>query len=504
MELPHRYGNYVLHEKIAVGGMGEVFRASFAGLAGFERSCAVKRILPHLSDDREFIERLIAEAKIAVQLSHRNIVQVYELGRVGEQYFIALEWIDGLDLATIHARSKAKSEPLPLALELFAVLEVARAVDYAHRQGIVHRDISPQNVLVSVDGGVKLGDFGIAVAAGIARSIATGTGAVLGKRRYMSPEQRKGRTVDARTDVYALGALLYEAVAGFAPDPDVAVEPLSRVVGQVPEALTLLARDALAVSPEERLPSASVFSARLDECCQRLALGPDAVRDPAPELGRRVRRLAAETPTAPERSISARLRDAMRPGVSTGTGEVTEATGTASVSVSLPDPAEAVTIVGRGERPSATRTTAGSENPFRRRLGHLPIGLALAAAGIAVAIGTVRDRPPHSGAPLSATPSATIAAGARPARPSGTPRSGGERTAAVRKRGIPAIVTLRADDGATVYVDGKKIGRAPVGRRKLHAGEHRFAVVHPRHGRRERSVTLTPGERATVDLRTKP
>src|SRR5687768_6990697 len=133
--------------------MGEIFRANYAGLAGFERPCAIKRILPHLSDDEEFVDRLISEAMIAVQLSHANIVQVYELGKIENEYFIAMEWVDGPDLSTLVVRAKAKDIVMPLAIAVHVAHEVARAIDYAHRKSdgegrslqIVHRDISPQN-----------------------------------------------------------------------------------------------------------------------------------------------------------------------------------------------------------------------------------------------------------------------------------------------------------------------------------------------------------------------
>src|SRR5687768_16599117 len=234
--------------------MGEIFRAKYAGLAGFERGCAIKRILPHLSDDPEFVDRLISEAMIAVQLSHASIVQVYELGKIENEYFIAMEWVDGPDLSTLQVRAKAKDILMPLPLAIHVVHEVARALDHAHRKmdaegknlQIVHRDISPQNVMLTMDGAVKLGDFGIARAGGIARRFATGMGAVLGKRRYMSPEQRRGENVDARTDVYALGALLFEGVTGNAPDPDGPIPLMSTLAKDVPPDLDALGAKTLA------------------------------------------------------------------------------------------------------------------------------------------------------------------------------------------------------------------------------------------------------------------
>lgn len=353
--------------------MGEIFRAKYAGLAGFERLCAIKRILPHLSDDPEFVDRLISEAMIAVQLSHANIVQVYELGKIENEYFIAMEWVDGPDLSTLQVRAKAKDIAWPLPLAIHVVHEIARAVDHAHRKQdgdgknlqIVHRDISPQNVMLTLDGAAKLGDFGIARAGGIARRFATGMGAVLGKRRYMSPEQRRGENVDARTDVYALGALLYEGVTGNPPEPDGPIPPMSALVKDVPADLDGLAAKALAFDPNERIATAAALVEGLDRIFVRMASVPGAVRDPGPELGRFVRKVCPPGEKVPQkRSLTSRIRAAMRPGAQTrapraGTPGLTEtprapeaaAGGTASpaaapiASMELPHGADGVTLV---------------------------------------------------------------------------------------------------------------------------------------------------------------
>ena len=304
--------------------MGEIFRAKYAGLAGFERPCAIKRILPHLSDDEEFADRLINEAKIAVQLSHGNIVQIYELGKIESEYFIAMEWVDGPDLSTLQVRARAKDLPMPVALAVHVIHEVARALDHAHRKadaegrplGIVHRDVSPQNVMLSIDGAVKLGDFGIARAGGIARKFATGMGAVLGKRRYMSPEQRRGDPVDSRTDIYALGALLYEVITGEPPDPDSPAPPLATRVPDLPEELDELCASALEPDPAKRMREATALVEGLERVFLRMAALPGAIRDPSLELGRYVQRVCPPGEKRPQRrSLTARMRDAMRPGL---------------------------------------------------------------------------------------------------------------------------------------------------------------------------------------------
>lgn len=375
MELPQRYGHYVLLERIAVGGMGEIFRASYAGLAGFERPCAIKRILPHLSDDPEFVDRLISEAMIAVQLSHANIVQIYELGKIENEYFIAMEWVDGPDLSTLQVRAKAKDIAWPLPLAIHVVHEIARAVDHAHRKTdadgkdlqIVHRDISPQNVMLTIDGAVKLGDFGIARAGGIARRFVTGMGAVLGKRRYMSPEQRRGENVDARTDVYALGALLYEGVTGGSPEPDGPIPPMSTLAKDVTPELDALCAKALAQDPKDRLASAADLVEGLERVFVRMASQPGAIRDPGPELGRFVRKICPPGEKLPQkRSLTSRIRAAMRPGAQsraalTETPARTAAEGNGTTpsapsviaSLEIPHGADGVTLVRSAVIPAA-------------------------------------------------------------------------------------------------------------------------------------------------------
>ncbi len=215
---PRQFGDYHLLEKIATGGMAEVYRARAVGLAGFEKILVIKKVLPSLANDDEFIALFIDEAKIAVQLLHVNIVQVFELGEVNGQYFMALEYVHGLDLARLVSRAKNRG-PFPLPLALFLTAEVLKALSFAHErhdeQGtplhIVHCDISPQNVLVSFSGEVKITDFGISRAAFQAKSLHD---VIRGKYAYMSPEQVDGRGLDGRSDIFSLGIVLFELLTG--------------------------------------------------------------------------------------------------------------------------------------------------------------------------------------------------------------------------------------------------------------------------------------------------
>ncbi len=213
-------GDYVLLERISTGGMAEIYKAKKRGVEGFEKIVALKKILPHLAQDEEFITMFIDEAKLASKLTHPNIVQIYELGKINDSYFIAMEYVHGKDLRTIMKRLKKEGREFPIDLAAYIALKMCEALDYAHRKvgedgkplNIVHRDVSPQNILISYDGEIKLVDFGVAKAS--IRAHQTMAGSLKGKLLYMSPEQASGRKVDHRSDIFGLGTVLYEMVTG--------------------------------------------------------------------------------------------------------------------------------------------------------------------------------------------------------------------------------------------------------------------------------------------------
>lgn len=215
-----QFGKYFILEKLAVGGMAEIYKAKTYGAEGFEKLLAIKRILPHAAEDKDFINMLVDEAKLSVVLSHANIVQVFDLGKVGNDYFISMEFIHGVNLRDVLYRLREQNKKLPMELAAYVASEVSKGLDYAHRKtdsnnqplGIVHRDISPQNILISYEGEVKIVDFGIAKAAmNISHTMA---GILKGKIAYMSPEQAMGKTIDGRTDLFSLGIVLYECLTG--------------------------------------------------------------------------------------------------------------------------------------------------------------------------------------------------------------------------------------------------------------------------------------------------
>ncbi len=267
---PIPFGKYLLLDRVNIGGMAEVWRAKTFGAGGFERLVAIKRILPNIAEDEEFITMFIDEAKITVQLNHANIAQVYELSHIANSYFIAMEYVSGKDMRGVFDRCRKRGEPAPIPLTCYAIAQCCEGLDYAHRakdrQGrdmnIVHRDVSPQNALISYDGEVKVIDFGIAKAAG--KATKTQAGILKGKFGYMSPEQIRGLPLDRRSDVFAIGVCLYEMLTGerlFVGDSDfsvlekvrkVEVLPPSHFNRKIPEQLEKIVMKSLAKDVDDR------------------------------------------------------------------------------------------------------------------------------------------------------------------------------------------------------------------------------------------------------------
>ena len=220
MNYPVVFGKYLLVDGVNVGGMAEVFKGKTFGVQGFERILAIKRILPNMAEDEEFINMFVDEARIAVQLSHSNIVQIYELGKFNEQYYIAMEYVSGRDLRQILDFFKKTKVLVPQNAACYIISKICEGLDYAHRKNdpsgkplnFIHRDVSPQNILLSFDGDIKITDFGIAKAED--RASKTQAGVLKGKFGYMSPEQVRGLVIDRRSDIFAVGILLYEMVTG--------------------------------------------------------------------------------------------------------------------------------------------------------------------------------------------------------------------------------------------------------------------------------------------------
>ncbi len=275
------FGKYVLLERISVGGMAEVFKAKTFGVEGFARVIAVKRILPSMAEDSDFITMFIDEANIAGQLAHANVCQIFELGKIDESHYIAMEFIWGKDLLQAQNRFRKLRQVMPSAMAAFIIGKMCEGIDYAHKKrgpggvplDIVHRDISPQNVLVSYEGEVKVIDFGIAKAA--TRSSRTQAGVLKGKFGYMSPEQVRGQPIDRRSDIFSIGTVFHELLTGerlFVAESDFStlekirkaeIPPPTTVNQDIPVELERIVMRALTVSPDDRYQWASEMQADL-------------------------------------------------------------------------------------------------------------------------------------------------------------------------------------------------------------------------------------------------
>lgn len=311
-----RFGKYTLVERIAVGGMAEVFKARAPGL---RRPVVVKQILPQHARDAQFVEMFIEEAKLSVMLTHANIVSVYELGRIDDTYFLVMEHVHGRDLADVLQAGAERGFPMEPELAAFVAQQACAGLDYAHRRtdsrgralGVVHRDLSPPNLLLSFEGDVKITDFGIAKAAD--RLTRTEAGVVRGTAGYMSPEQAAGLDVDARADVFSVGVLLWEMLthnrlfvekseliklrAGQRP----AVEAPSRLAARVPSDLDAIVMRALAPNPDDRYASAGELGLALGRwtSTRRVAATPHSLAAYLRTLFRDELASARDTPTPP-------------------------------------------------------------------------------------------------------------------------------------------------------------------------------------------------------------
>jgi CheY-like chemotaxis protein len=456
------FGDYTLIRRIAVGGMAEVWQARRRGVEGFQKTVAIKKILSHLTGSSDFVSMFIDEAKLAAQLNHNNIIQIYDLGKVGEGFFIAMEHVDGMDVRTILGQAQAKGRPLPMRLALLIASSVARALDYAHRKrdfdnqalGLVHRDVSPQNVLISHEGEIKLCDFGIVKA--VAKASTTQMGALKGKLQYMSPEQAWGKTVDARSDIFSLGSVTFEMLTGtrlFTGDSEIGVLDAVRecrvrspreLAPGVPDEVDRIVRRALAKDPEERYQTAG----EMDEDLKDVIVGLKPMPSQA-ELAAYLEELAA-APELDESEAAAR--------------EVSAAAVSAALQSSPPAPQGALRDLpadpaARAETPSFTCPAASAEGAGppsaapvpdaaprgrRERRGRGPLVKLLIAAVLVAAVSAAvyfalkaADR-----GRMAESPAAPVTGPELPAQDAGTPEGGPAEPAAPAAEPTPAAEEL--------------------------------------------------------------
>jgi serine/threonine protein kinase len=273
--LPARIGNYEVLERLAVGGMAEVYLGRSTGAAGFEKLVAIKRVRPHLARVPSFVEMFLDEARIAAKLNHSNIVQIFDLGEADDTYYIAMEYVPGVSLSELHHHFENHQSRASGPLAAMIMMNVCLALDHAHTKrdsdgsplNIIHRDVSPSNVVVSFEGEIKLIDFGIVKAR--LRLHHTQSGLIKGKRGYISPEQARGESADVRSDVFAAGMVLHGLLSqrrpGSDPDDRWPYPPPSVHVAEVPPALEAICVRAIEHDPARRYQSAAAMGADLEE-----------------------------------------------------------------------------------------------------------------------------------------------------------------------------------------------------------------------------------------------
>ncbi|HEY5933736.1 MAG TPA: serine/threonine-protein kinase, partial [Kofleriaceae bacterium] len=396
-------GKYEVLRKIATGGMAEIYLARSRGTAGFEKLVVLKRILPHVAEDPMFVSMFLDEARLAASLSHPNIADVYDVGEADGSYFFTMEYVHGEDARTIRMAMRKRGERLPLNVALAIVHGIASALDYTHEKtgpdgplGLVHRDVSSSNIIVSYDGAVKLVDFGIARAT--ARVTKTLTGALKGKIPYMSPEQCRGQALDHRSDLFSLGVVMFELTLGRRPfrgDSDFAI--MEQIVHGEPQRpreldpdypleLELVVMRLLDRDPAARYQSAEALREDLEAFITERGLFLSTK-----PLGKYMRALFEDKISAWER--------AEQEGVSFAQHVATTVTADSRSSAELVTPPSAMPALPRrsAEQPVAHAASV----PARSRRG-IVIGGAclttLAVAGIVFALIERSDAPPPTAA----------------------------------------------------------------------------------------------------------
>lgn len=524
-----RFGNYFLLKKIATGGMAELFKAKKSGAEGFEKLLAIKLILPHLSGNEEFISMFIDEAKVAALLNHQNIVQIYDLGRIENSYCIVMEYVRGKDLRTVLHRGMKTKSPLPVEHACLITAQALAGLSYAHRKkdkgkdlGIVHRDISPQNILVSYEGEVKIVDFGIAKAATQSRD--TRVGVLKGKISYMSPEQAHGRPLDMRSDVFSTGVVFYEMLTGkklFQGDTDLntlekvreaKVEPLpTELNGAVPKELEGILLKSLAKEPEQRFQTASEmeeallafmrkagYSTSANSLSQQMCgLFRQEIEDEARE-----EEGWDETIVSTQPGLAVPAASTVPAGTVPAAARPTQATKPATTKPKTTPSARTASI-------SKDRGTSGTPG-WQKAL--VAILIVSAGAGLwlkfrqadstqampAPAVATQQQTPPP---PVPAQVKAVEAPVAAP-EPAPAPKPKPVKAAAAPAPKAPekAHATVTSDpDGADVFIDGVKAGSTPLSLDSIAPGSHQVKVSKDGYDAWTGSLEAQPGKTATVN-----
>jgi serine/threonine protein kinase len=481
-------GKYELIRELAVGGMAEVFLARTAGPMGFEKQLVLKRILPHMAKDPAFVEMFLSEATLAARLTHPNIVQIFDFGESDGSYFLAMEYIDGPTLRTLLEDAYRRQVALPPVVCARIIANACEGLAFAHdfrdpatRQplGVVHRDISPDNLLLSRQGAVKVADFGIAKASG--QRHRTQTGIIKGKVAYMPPEQLRAQPLDRRVDVYALGIVFYELVTGqrpFEAPTDASLmqsilfeQPMPAVLRNpdLPEPVQSILRRAIAKDPEQRYPDCLAFQADLEQFI--LSTGK-------PVTSQHIAQLVAQ--------VSPSLEDVPLPPLPPGSPPL-EATEIRPNSPSAPLP---MGTQGTARRELVTPAPIPAAAP--RGPGRLLValsGLVVLAAGGGYLGWQSKAPPPTAPLPIVAAtperaavpetprtpepPSAVV-----PEPPAAPPAPAPTETPAGSER--MGIVEFRIKPSGLIYLEDKYLGSTSMGPIQMPAGRYKFKVLNKR------------------------
>ena len=525
-----QFGKYELLERVNIGGMAEVWKARLSGVEGFEKILAVKRILPNIAEDSEFVSMFIDEAKIAVQLTHANIAQIQDLGKIDDSYFIAMEYVPGRDLRALFDRARKKRQHVPVLLAGYCIARVCDALDYAHRkkdaQGrdlrIVHRDVSPQNILVSYEGEVKLVDFGIAKAANKAQQ--TQAGILKGKFAYMSPEQVRGAPLDGRSDVFALGTVFYELLTGerlFPGDSDFStlenvrnmkILPPSTYNNRIPGDLEPIVFKALERDLDRRYRTAADFGADLQRflATQPKVFGPSDLADymratfteeMAKEKQKAQELAAAQSLVARRTPASGMRASGTFPSVrASGSGANRVSVGSSGVRPPLPVVRASGSAPMARSSPTGPGSRSGPSGAFASPLEEPP-----------PTVPSTRPLPPRAVVPppLAALPAASPAESAAPR--SGIPAWLASIVAAVAGAAVvvaavlavvafrsrPGQMVVEAPPGAAVTVDGIVRGSGTV-TVKVPPGLHAVRVEAPGFQAHDEAREVPAGGSTTV------
>ncbi|HEY4117053.1 MAG TPA: serine/threonine-protein kinase [Byssovorax sp.] len=456
--VPRRIGRYDVVGLLATGGMAEVFLGKLLGPSEFERPVVIKRLLPHLARSDEFVQMFLDEARIVAGIRHGNVVHVHELCRDGDELFLVMEYVEGESVGGIMRRVWTQGETVGFALAAHVIAEACAGLHAAHElryadgtpQDVVHRDVSPQNLMVTYDGQVKLLDFGIAKTA--RRVGHTEVGVVKGKSAYMSPEQCRGKKLDRRSDVFCLGTLLYELSTSrrlFYRASDLATMTAitkqaaprpSDVVAGYPAELEAVCLRALAKSPEDRYPTAAAMRRDL-VAALRVIAGGDPLEEAAATLMQRVfaDRIAEKAEMI--RSVVA------------GAAPATVVPAEVDAAVELPwlDETTALRLPGdaqpTGESGAIARVDAapGAKRPI---VAALAAALVLAAGVVWTARAASPGRPPTAAATVAASTS--------------TPRAPADSASESSAAAKVVLHVESAPPGASVTLAGRELGVTPL------------------------------------------